>query len=200
LEYSQLLAKSEDLKKELYSESQKYQNLSSNVSFLSQENEILQQELENLQDFIKESQLTHSTLKARLSELSVPSLNSSMEDNISSLKEYSFKLEAKINELTQKLSSNPGISRLATIKANLESKVKNLEEKLKECQEFAMKSRADVAEAITEIEHYAHLLNVLEEKMNETEEKVLICLREKEFAAEELKEVKDEYFGMIARR
>jgi hypothetical protein len=36
--------------------------------------------------------------------------------------------------------------------------------------------------------------------MNETEEKVLICLREKEFAAEELKEVKDEYFGMIARR
>ena len=52
---------------------------------------------------------------------------------------------------------------------------------------------------MAEIEHYAHILNVMEDKMNESEEMVLICLRDKEIAAEELMQVKDDYFGIIAK-
>ena len=199
LEISQLSSKNDEIIKEIHSESNKISGFISDFTALSIQNDKLKEELKLTQDSLNVTQETYSSLKSKLIELSGPSATSSVDESFCGMKDYASSLEAKIQELTEKIGNSPGISRLQAVKAAHETRISKLEARLKECQDFALKSRAEVAEAVAEIEHYAHILNVMEEKMNETEEKVLICLREKEIAAEELMEVKDDYFGIIAK-
>ena len=199
LEFSQLSLKNDEIMKEIHSESSKVSAFISDFTALSIKNDKLQEELKAAQDSLSITQENYSNLKSRLNELSGPSATSSVDESFCGLKDYASALEAKIQELTEKIGNSPAVSRLQAAKSAHETRVSKLEARLKECQEFALKSRAEVAEAVAEIEHYAHILNVMEDKMNESEEMVLICLRDKEIAAEELMQVKDDYFGIIAK-
>ena len=198
-ELSSIYHRNEETLREITLENQKIMSLSSNMQSVSFEKEKMQEELRIIQENLNKSLQYNQNLKEKLLFLTNSVKHPHSEEINPNLREYSLSLEAKVKELTEELAKSQGLNKLNSVKSAHEAKIRDLEMKLKDCQEFAMRSRVDVAEAISEIEHYAHILNVMEEKMNETEEKVLICLREKESASENLMKTREDYFGFIAK-
>ena len=198
-ELSSISQKNEEILREVTIENQKVMSLSSNMQSISYEKEKMNEEFKIIQENLNKSSQYNQNLKEKLFILTNSIKHPQSEEINPNLREYSLSLEAKVKELTEELARSQGLNKMNSVKAAHEAKIRDLEMKLKDCQEFAMRSRVDVAEAISEIEHYAHILNVMEEKMNETEEKVLICLREKESAGEDLMKIREDYFGFIAK-
>ena len=79
-----------------------------------------------------------------------------------------------------------------------EKRIAELQNELEECKLEAMDSRQEVAKVCAEIENYASILEAMEEKLIEAEERVKICEQQKEEAVAEVKAVRQRYINMIS--
>lgn len=195
-ELLQISQKYEEITKEIHAENIKISPLQAQVQNLTTEKLKLSDELKSVQEILSKVNEENNFLKTEFMSLETPqnfSSDESPDDNFLNLKEYSSSLEKKIKEITMGIGEVPEVSKYSHEKSLLESRIKNLQAELNECNEFVMRSRQDVADAIAEIENYASILGVMEEKMNESEEQLIIRLREKEEAVEELKNAKQQY-------
>ncbi|OMJ90273.1 hypothetical protein SteCoe_7385 [Stentor coeruleus] len=195
-ELVQISQKYEEITREIHAANLKINPLQAQIQSLTTEKLKLSDELKSTQEFLSKVNEENSFLKTEFMSLETPqnfSLDESSNDSLSNLREYSSSLEKKIKEITMSFGEVPEVSKYSHEKLLLETKIKNLQAELNECNEFVMRSRQDVADAIAEIENYASILGVMEEKMNESEEQLIIRLREKEEAAEELKNAKQQY-------
>ena len=200
-ECTQLTKKLEETSKEIQAENSKNIFLVNQSQKLSSEKQKLQEEYKSLNELYSNISEENALLSKKILSLENEKRNSicdTPDSTTESLKQYTINLEQKVKELTAEISASPDISKYTKEKTILENKIKTLEFQLNECNEFAIKSRKDVAEAIAEIEHYANILVVMEEKMNETEEKLLYSNREKEETFEELKNVRQQYYNAIS--
>ena len=200
-DYNNIYSKVEEISKEIRAESNKHTSLVAYSQKLVLKKQQFLEEYKNISELLSNISEENNILYSQISNVETDQKRSITEDpgdSIESLSEYANSLEINIKELTVNLSQSPECETYAHEKIKLENKIKSLQSQLNGCNEFAIKSRKDVAEAISEIENYANILVVMEEKMNETEEKLSEALREKDIALEEAATIRQQYYSLIS--
>lgn len=147
----------------------------------------IQQERDQLLQAIKEKQTFH---------------HQKSESQVQSLRDYCNNLEQKVQNLQNSLSkSKKHENEYMTIKemnADLQDKNDKLQAELEEVNEVAITSRKEIALVTAEIENYANIFTIMEEKIAETEDLLKQAEQERDHAISEIKAVRQRYINIIA--
>lgn len=196
------LAQKKNRFEEIYSdvnrESIKNSSLQTKVHQLKEERNKLNEEFMSFSEMIVKISEESAQLSNELASKEAEIVKVPQDSTSENLKVYARALESKVKDLTSRLSESPDLEKHVQEKAQLENRIKSLQSSLNECNEVAVKSRSEVSEAIAEIENYASVLIIMEDKMNETENKYSDALKEKNEALEELNTVKQQYYNVIS--
>ena len=197
-EFFVLKAKIEEMDKELKNENNKVFTFQSQISQLLLEKQKFENEFKKHSETLGFLEDEHKKLVFELENKEKEKNSAKSPENLEKLEEYSKNLESKIKEMTFSLSETNELKEHYQEKEALESKVKGLQSQLNECNEFALKSRNQVSEAISEIENYAKILSVMEEKMNETEETLEKAIYDKNQSIAELSTIRQQYYNLVS--
>lgn len=194
-------SKGEEFLKEIGIENEKIAFAKAFAKKLEAEKERLIRENEKIREKVVEITEENLILNSQISGAEAENkriFNERPGDDTEALRKYASSLEEKVKVLTISLSSSAGISNFSE-KQGLEERIKKLQEQLDGCNEFAIRSRKEVSEAISEIENYANILVIMEEKMVETEQILQNSLKIKESAYKEVSEIRQQYYSLISK-
>ncbi|CAG9316701.1 unnamed protein product [Blepharisma stoltei] len=207
-ENSQLNAKIEELQKssekrnnkeiaELKGELKKYQEISQQAnhdnSLLHHELELVTNELNSIQEernqllqVIKEKQTIH---------------HQKSESQVQAMRDYCNNLEQKVQSLQTAVNKSKKyeneVEELKERNESLEEKVAKLQAELEEVNEVAITSRKQIVLVTAEIENYASIFGIMEEKITETEERLKKAEHERDMAKLETQTIRQRYINKI---
>ena len=93
---------------------------------------------------------------------------------------------------------NTELARAQEGKHRAEAELSEVAEAMEECRNQAQNSKDEVERVCAEMENYAHILEAMEIKVNESEERVMIAERRRDEAISEIQAIRQRYINISA--
>lgn len=223
-ENAQLVAQLEELAQDSLSSKNTNSQLSSQVLKLNREIADLRHELRDTKDALNKSKLesrsyasnfeaTQSTIQViqrerdeLLSKLKQIQMSQSQTSQntalLQSLKEHCFKLEQQLQNAQETIAAyrhlETDAGTLNAEKMRLEHELAEVNAELEECRQEALSSRTEVNRVCEEIENYARILEAMESKVIEAEERARAAEKARDDAIADVHMVRQRYISMIS--